>query len=153
MRLKIFGRVAAVLFVMVLSGCSSDIKKQDTERSGSNFKRQQGCVFCEIIANQPDKILFENDHVVVIKTRHPVAPIHYLIIPKKHITDLTELDDNDYPLAGSFLMMAKQLSESDTKARHFRLVNNNGRLAAQTVFHAHIHFLAGKKFRWNDFIH
>jgi histidine triad (HIT) family protein len=80
---------------------------------------------------------------MVIKDINPKASIHYLIIPKKHITDLSHFEDNDQALAGSLLLMAKSLSK-DLGGAAFRLVVNNGADAGQIIFHAHIHFLSGK---------
>ncbi len=104
------------------------------------------CIFCKIIARQvPSQIVAENDHVLVIKDINPKAPIHYLIIPKKHINDLSHLEIEDLELAGHMLMMAKILSSMLPEPRPFKLVANNGADAGQMVFHSHIHFLAGHK--------
>jgi len=102
------------------------------------------CIFCKIIHKQvPAHIIAENDHVIVIKDMHPKAPIHYLIIPKKHLTDLTHLAPDDRDCAADILYMARQLSQADPKMASFRLVSNNGLRGCQSVFHVHIHFLAG----------
>ena len=104
------------------------------------------CIFCKIIAKEiPAKIIAENDTVLVIQDINPKTPIHYLIIPKKHIADIAHLKPEDKALAGDLLLMAQQLSESDPKAKNFRLVSNNGKGVGQTVFHIHIHFCAGKE--------
>ncbi len=103
------------------------------------------CVFCKIIAgDMPAQIVAENAEVIVIKDISPRAPLHYLIIPKKHVPDIRSLAPDDRHLAGSLLMMAQELSEQDPHAREFRLVSNNGATVGQVVFHIHIHFLAGK---------
>ena len=86
----------------------------------------------------------ENAEVIVIKDINPRAPLHYLIIPKKHITDISCLAPDDRQLAGSLLMMAQELSQQDLNAREFRLLNNNGPTVGQVVFHIHFHFLAGR---------
>jgi len=103
------------------------------------------CVFCKIIAGDiPAQIVAENAEVIVIKDINPRAPLHYLIIPKKHISDIRALVPDDHHLAGSLLMMAQELSQQDPNAREFRLVSNNGATVGQVVFHIHLHFLAGK---------
>ena len=110
------------------------------------------CPFCEIINGpRPGRVLVENEDVIVIKDRTPYAPIHYLIIPKKHIVDLGYLTSADRQIAASLLMMAQELSQQDPKTRQFRLVNNNGPLVGQTVFHTHIHFLSGKSVPDTDY--
>jgi histidine triad (HIT) family protein len=103
------------------------------------------CVFCKIIAGDiPAQIVAENAEVIVIKDINPRAPLHYLIIPKKHVSDIGTLAPDDRQLAGSLLMMAQELSQQDPNAREFRLVSNNGATVGQVVFHIHLHFLAGK---------
>ena len=94
----------------------------------------------------PAQIIKETDDMVVIKDRSPKAPIHYLIIPKKHFNDLREFPDEQAVLAGKMLLMAKELSKTLPEPNAFRLISNNGIEAGQSVFHAHLHFLAGKKY-------
>ncbi len=102
------------------------------------------CIFCRIIAKEiPAHVVAENDQVIVIKDINPNAPVHYLIIPKRHITDIASLTADDASLAASLLLMAQQLSQSDVRCEQFKLVSNNGPRAGQVVFHIHIHFLAG----------
>ena len=105
----------------------------------------KGCLFCKIIAGDiPAQVVAENAEVIVIKDINPRAPLHYLIIPKKHVSDVSYLTPDDCQLAGSLLMMAQELSQQDPNAREFRLVSNNGATVGQVVFHIHLHFLAGK---------
>ena len=100
------------------------------------------CIFCKIINKQiPSDIVAQNDTVIVIKDIAPKAPVHYLIIPKKHYADIGQLPHDEKSLAADLLLMAKKLSEQHPS---FRLVSNNGKAAGQEVSHIHIHFLAGK---------
>ncbi len=70
----------------------------------------QNCVFCKIIANQlPSKVITQTDDIIVIDNISPKAAIHYLIIPKKHVSDITALTQSDVTLAGDMLLMAKTL--------------------------------------------
>lgn len=104
----------------------------------------QNCIFCKIINKEiPAEIIAENERVIVIKDIAPKAPIHYLIIPKKHFSDIAQLAPEDCDYAADLLLMARQLSQSEPQAKAFRLVSNNGALVGQSVFHIHIHFLAG----------
>jgi histidine triad (HIT) family protein len=105
------------------------------------------CVFCKIINHQiPATIIAQTNDILVIKDRAPKAPIHYLIIPCKHIVNLRELQAHDSYLFGALGMMAQQLSQEYLNGADFRLIVNNGHNAGQSVFHLHAHFLAGKTF-------
>jgi histidine triad (HIT) family protein len=104
------------------------------------------CIFCKIIAKElPATVIAETDEILVIKDINPKAPIHYLIIPKKHIPDITGFDISDTNLAGQMVLMAKQLAEQLPGSKGFKLLVNNGADAGQVVFHVHFHFLAGRK--------
>ncbi len=106
----------------------------------------QSCIFCKIVDDKlPATKVAENDDVLVIKDLYPRAPIHYLIIPKKHIRDISQLNHGDATIASRLLLMAQQLSEKDEQHSHFRLISNNGTRAGQCVFHIHLHFLAGQQ--------
>ncbi len=107
----------------------------------------QSCVFCKILAGQlPAKVIAQTDDIIVIDNIAPKAAIHYLIIPKKHVHDITALTQEDVTLAGDMLLMAKQLSSNLSGSQAFRLIVNNGSDVGQSVFHLHFHFLAGQRF-------
>ena len=104
------------------------------------------CLFCKIIDRTiPAVIVAENDHVIVIQDRAPKAPVHYLIIPKKHVADIVSLSASDLSLGQAMFSMAQQLSKALPGNGDFRFIINNGSGAGQSVFHLHGHFLAGKK--------
>ncbi len=123
-----------------LSGLSSAVSPKE------EILVHDGCIFCKIIAKQiPSKIIAENDDILVIQDIMPKAPIHYLIMPKRHIDDVKSLQDFDAVLAGKLLLMAKELSSKLSGSQSFRLITNNGTDSGQSVLHLHFHFLSGKK--------
>ena len=108
---------------------------------------QSSCVFCKIIDRQlPARIIKETDELIVIDNIAPKTPIHYLVIPKKHIKDINSLEQEDALLVGNMVLMMQELSKELQGSQDFRLVVNNGLDAGQSVFHLHFHFLAGQKF-------
>ena len=109
----------------------------------------QSCIFCKIISKEiPAQVIDETNDLIVIADIHPKAPIHYLIIPKIHISKLSDTPDDQQALLGNILLMAKKLSQQlPIENQDFRLVCNNGTNAGQIVFHLHFHFLAGKSMR------
>lgn len=104
------------------------------------------CIFCSIVAKAiPAHVIAENEQCLAIKDIHPKSPVHYLIISKKHIACLQEMDPADAPIAADLFLMAQKLSQSLPHPQAFRLLMNNGADAGQSVHHIHIHFLSGKK--------
>jgi diadenosine tetraphosphate (Ap4A) HIT family hydrolase len=105
------------------------------------------CVFCKIVAGEiPSKKVFENEHVLAFEDINPKAPTHILVIPKKHVENVSD-DRADAALLGEVVAqsasVARMLGLSD-----FRLVVNNGKEAGQLVFHLHLHLLAGRPMKW-----
>ena len=107
------------------------------------------CVFCQIVAgNIPAEKLFENEHVIAIQDIRAQAPKHFLVLPKKHISTLAEIQDTDSALMGALLLAVRDLAAKEGISGGFRLVANNGESAGQSVFHIHFHLLAGRKMNW-----
>lgn len=105
------------------------------------------CIFCSITAGKiPATIIDQNEYCIVIQDISPKAPVHYLIIPKKHIINLYDVTPEDAPLLQALQFMAQKLGKSLKNDQGFTLVANNGIHAGQTVFHMHYHFLSGKVF-------
>lgn len=104
----------------------------------------QECIFCKIISGIiPAKKIYESDDIIVIADIAPKAPIHYLIIPKKHISNIQSCNQEDQEMLGSILLVAQHLSVNMLNNCEFKLVVNNGKSVGQSVFHIHFHFLAG----------
>ena len=104
-------------------------------------------IFEKIIDKElPSKIVYEDDKCIAIEDIAPKAPIHILIIPKKSIPKLSEAKKSDEVLLGHLMMVVKKVAEQLDVQEAFNVVINNGEKAGQTVFHLHIHLLAGKNF-------
>ncbi len=108
------------------------------------------CLFCGIIKGKisAEKV-YEDDHLVVIRDIAPVAPLHLLLIPKKHIVNSLDLQPEDGPLVGRIFLVAAALArDNGYDGSGFRIVNNNNAGAGQSVFHLHFHLLAGRQMHW-----
>lgn len=106
-----------------------------------------GCVFCRIVARESAAdIVFEDANVLAFKDLYPKAPIHYLIIPKRHIESLATLEPGDAELVGQCLRVARTLGEQTGYAeRGYRVSCNCGPEGGQVVYHLHFHFTAGRR--------
>ena len=105
------------------------------------------CVFCKIAAGEiPCEILYQDEEVIAFRDIEPLAPIHLLIIPMRHIPSLTHLSDTDAPLIGHMVIIANQLARDEGIAGSgYRLVINCGEHGGQIVTHLHMHLLGGKR--------
>tara|TARA_Y100000817_G_C16726134_1_gene485821 strand:+ start:69 stop:410 length:342 start_codon:yes stop_codon:yes gene_type:complete len=94
-------------------------------------------------------IVFENDKVIAFKDINPAAPIHLLIIPKKNIKTINDIEENDKELIGELFLAAKKIAKDyNIDKNGYRLIFNCNDDAGQTVFHIHMHLLAGRKLSW-----
>jgi histidine triad (HIT) family protein len=104
------------------------------------------CIFCSIIEHQsPARILFEDETCMAFDTVHPVAPVHVLIVPKKHIPSVNELAVEDEAIIGHLFTVARRLADQLGVAHTgYRLVVNTGPDGGQSVFHIHMHLIGGR---------
>lgn len=105
------------------------------------------CIFCKIVKGElPSKKVFENDRIVAFHDIQPAAPVHVLIIPKKHIASMNEAGAEDAELLGEVLLAARQIAgELGVSEDGYRLINNIGPNGGQVVYHIHFHLLGGEK--------
>lgn len=108
------------------------------------------CIFCKICDGSiKSTIVYQDDRIVCFQDLFPQAPVHCLIIPRKHITHLLDLSPEDLDLMGHLIgtipLIARKLGLEDDG---FRIVNNCKEKAGQSVFHLHFHLLGGRSFRW-----
>jgi histidine triad (HIT) family protein len=104
------------------------------------------CIFCKIVAGElPTELIYEDDVVAAFADISPMAPVHALIIPKKHLAGVDELSEEDAGVVGHMIMAAQRLARQlGVSASGYRLVINTGADATQTVPHLHVHLLGGR---------
>jgi len=104
-------------------------------------------IFGKIISGEiTSQFLYEDDHCVAINDINPQAPVHVLVIPRRGIPRLVDAVEDDQALLGHLLLAAGKIAEQLGVAEAFRLIINNGAGAGQTVFHLHLHIIAGRTF-------
>ncbi len=108
------------------------------------------CLFCKIAEKKiPSKIVYEDEESLAFEDVNPQAPIHILVIPKKHISTPLDIKDEDNSLIGHIFHVANTIAkDKDIANRGFRLVMNCNREAGQSVFHVHLHILGGRPMHW-----
>ena len=108
------------------------------------------CIFCKMVAGEirPD-VIYEDDDVLAFNDIHPQAPTHFLVIPEMHIATLNDLDEAQAPLVGKLFLTAKRIAaDRGFAGPGYRTVLNCNAQAGQTVFHVHLHVLAGRLMGW-----
>ena len=108
------------------------------------------CLFCKIIEGEiGSTTIYSDDDVVAIEDINPQAPVHLLILPRKHIATTMDIEDDDLELMGRCLVAAKLLAkEKGIDQTGFRIVLNAGPDAGQSVYHLHYHVLGGRPMKW-----
>lgn len=105
---------------------------------------ESNCIFCKIVRGEiPCKNIYEDDQVLVFHDIRPVAPVHVLIVPKKHIATLYDVTMDDSPVLGKMLAMAPTLARKQGARDGFRTIINTGRVGLQEVQHLHVHVIGG----------
>jgi len=108
------------------------------------------CLFCKIVSGEIscDK-LYENDKLIAFRDIDPKAPIHILVIPKKHIRSINELEISDQNLAGEILLAAKEIASIENiESSGYRTIFNTNSDGGQTVYHIHMHVMGGRQLHW-----
>lgn len=108
------------------------------------------CLFCKIVNKEiPATVVYESDTIVAFKDINPRAPIHILIIPKKHLATINDVSEEDALVLGEIILCAKRLaSEMGISNDGYRLVYNVNEHGGQEVYHIHLHLLGGRKLTW-----
>ena len=107
------------------------------------------CLFCKIVAGEiPSKKLYEDDSVLAFYDIEPKAPVHFLVIPKAHISALSEVDETNSAIIAHIYEVIAKLTAELKLGKGFRIVSNCGEDAGQTVHHIHFHVLGGRLLAW-----
>ena len=111
---------------------------------------REDCVFCQIAdKNIASEMIFEDEDLVVFHDINPQAPSHILIVPRKHMANLSSVSDEDAALLGKMLTVARNIArENHFGEKGYRIALNEGKDGGQTIFHLHMHLLAGRRLMW-----
>jgi len=108
------------------------------------------CVFCKIAQKEaPADLLYQDEWATAFRDIRPVAPVHVLVIPNKHIASVNEVEEEDERLLGHLFLVARRVAEQEgIRQSGYRLIVNNGSHAGQVVFHLHLHVIGGQRMRY-----
>ncbi|MGI6485087.1 MAG: histidine triad nucleotide-binding protein [Thermoanaerobacterales bacterium] len=108
------------------------------------------CIFCKIASHEiPSDVVYEDDYVIAFKDINPQAPVHLLIVPKKHLESVMDIREEDSIILNKIIQVAQHLArQNNIDKKGFRIVVNTGEEGGQTVNHLHFHLLAGRFMTW-----
>lgn len=108
------------------------------------------CLFCKILDGEiPADVVYESDTAIAFRDINPQAPTHVVIIPRKHIATINDIEEEDHAIVGSLYSAAREIARDEGYAESgYRAVMNCNEDAGQTVFHIHLHLLAGRPMGW-----
>ena len=111
---------------------------------------EKNCLFCKIVAGEiPADIIYESVTTIAFRDINPQAPLHVLIIPRKHIATINDITPQDQEIVGDLYLAARDIASSEGIADEgYRIVMNCNEAAGQTVFHIHMHLLGGRALTW-----
>jgi len=102
------------------------------------------CIFCKIVRGEiPCKKVYEDDDIFAFHDIHPLAPVHFMMIPKRHVASLTDCDASHQAVLGKILAIAPRLAREQGSTDGFRIIINTGRVGQQEVYHLHVHVIGG----------
>lgn len=103
------------------------------------------CIFCKIVRGEiPSRKVYEDDEILAFHDINPVAPVHFMLIPKVHVESLAHVDERHQQVLGRMMVLAHRLAKEQGSPDGFRAVVNTGRVGRQDVSHVHMHVLGGK---------
>ena len=102
------------------------------------------CIFCKIVRGEiQSKKVYEDDDIFAFHDIHPLAPVHFMMIPKRHVASLAECDASHQAVLGKILALAPRLAREQRSTDGFRIIINTGRVGQQEVYHLHVHIIGG----------
>jgi histidine triad (HIT) family protein len=108
------------------------------------MRTDSNCIFCKIVAGQiPSKKVYEDDDVLAFHDLHPIAPVHFLVVPKVHVASLAEADESHVAVLGKLLLLTARLAKEQGLPDGYRTLINTGKGGHQEVFHLHAHVIGG----------
>ncbi|XP_051961575.1 histidine triad nucleotide-binding protein 2, mitochondrial [Xyrauchen texanus] len=136
--------------IPVKSFCSSNRDEvRLAEEASKKYGKPEPTIFSKIIDKTiPANIIYEDDKCLAFRDVSPQAPVHFLVIPRIPIPRISEAHDDDAPLLGHLLMVAKNVAKKEGLDEGYRVVINDGKNGAQSVYHLHVHVLGGRQMRW-----
>jgi histidine triad (HIT) family protein len=107
---------------------------------------EKGCIFCQIVRGQTEtEFLYQNDTLVVFKDINPHAPVHLLLVPKKHIRSVNDITEADRDILAELILVAKEMAKEQGVAKSgYKLLYNVEKGGGQLIFHLHLHLLGGR---------
>lgn len=106
----------------------------------------QDCIFCKIVRGEvPSSKVYEDDEVLAFRDIRPVAPVHFMVIPKEHVASLSEAQERHQEVLGRIMLLTSRLAREQGSLDGFRTIINTGRIGRQDVFHLHVHVIGGKE--------
>jgi len=104
----------------------------------------EDCIFCKIIAGKiPSRKVFEDEDILAFHDIHPVAPVHFMVVPKLHIASLADVQPDHQMLLGKMLVYGSSLAKEQGCSEGWRTIINTGRVGRQEVYHLHMHIIGG----------
>ena len=104
----------------------------------------ENCIFCKIVRGEiPSRKVYEDELVFAFHDIHPVAPVHFMIIPKEHVPSLAHLEEQHAAAMGRIMVLAQRLAAQEGSTDGFRTIINTGRIGRQDVMHVHVHIIGG----------
>ena len=109
----------------------------------------QDCIFCKIVRKEiPSKVVYEDDRILAFRDINPLAPVHVLIVPKQHMTNILDINEENIDLIGHIHLVANKLArEAGIAEGGFRIVTNCNKDGGQIIFHLHYHLIGGEELR------